>query len=296
MRLLDLPDIISSEVFDDCISGVHEPALSAKLTAARPVLLGLFYDYVLKGRSNELYLLPASVRAKPEQVVFSNIEKGELVSIYTNQLLQKGKEARKYYDKLLTLAPLGKCPLCGFGQASTLDHFLSKARYPAYSILPCNLVPACADCNKCKGASALTAESQMPHLYFESSSFECEPWIYAEVIQTIPVSVRYYLDLPSGWTDSLKSRAENHFKELNLEKRFGVEAAAELASMAAILEELATPASRKEHLQRFAVVERRDRTNTWKAALYEVLAASDWYHSHGYKVHHIPSPRYRIGV
>lgn len=288
MRILTVPPIDPADIFDVCVSGIDDPVISAKFLAARAVLIKLFTDYKESADKNELYLLPASTRARPEQIVVANIAKKEFVSFYTNQLLQKGKAGRKYYDKLLNSAPLGKCPLCGFGQASTLDHFLPKARYPAYSVLPCNLVPACSDCNKSKGASVLTEDTQPPHLYFEDSRFEKEPWIYAEVIQTVPVSIRYYTSTPAGWTDSLKVRAVNHFDELNLEKRFGVEAAAELSGMSAILESLDTLEGRKKHLERFASVERRDRTNTWKAALYEALAESEWYQQQGFKNYIIP--------
>lgn len=288
MRILKMPPIDPADIFDMCVSSIDDPVLSSKFLAARAVLVKIFIDYKESADKNELYLLPSSARAKPEQIVVANIIKKEFISIYTNQLLQKGKPGRKYYDKLLNSAPLGKCPLCGFGQASTLDHFLSKSRYPAYSVLPCNLVPACTDCNKSKGCSVLTEDTQPPHLYFENSRFENEPWIYAEVIKTVPASIRYYTSMPNNWTDSLKARAANHFNELNLEKRFGVEAAAELSGMAAILEDLETIEERKKHLERFARVERRDRTNTWKAALYEALAESEWYQQQGFKNYIVP--------
>ena len=40
-----------------------------------------------------------------------------------------------------------KCPFCGIGTVSTLDHYLPKSKYPALAITPKNMIPACRDCN-----------------------------------------------------------------------------------------------------------------------------------------------------
>ncbi|TPJ42888.1 HNH endonuclease signature motif containing protein [Mesorhizobium sp. B2-7-1] len=46
------------------------------------------------------------------------------------------------------------CPFCGgLGHTWTLDHYLPKANFPAYSVNPSNLVPCCRDCNSGKNAS-----------------------------------------------------------------------------------------------------------------------------------------------
>ncbi|WP_036985564.1 HNH endonuclease [Pseudomonas chlororaphis] len=283
MKKLIAPAIDPAEVFDTCIDSVDDPGLVEKLNAARRLIIDLFLGYTEKAQNGELYTLPFCTRARPEQLIVADLSKKELVSLYSNQLLQKGKAARKYYDRLIVSAPLGKCPLCGFGQATTLDHFLSKSRYPTFSVLPNNLIPACTDCNKSKGASVVTEGSQQPHLYFEDSKFETDPWVFAELIETTPPSIRYYVSPPVNWPPSLKLRAENHFKDLDLARRFGIEAAAELSGMVEILDDIGALEDRKSHLERFATVERRNRTNTWKAPMYEALAESAWFQQGGYK-------------
>jgi hypothetical protein len=45
----------------------------------------------------------------------------------------------------------GRCCLCAHRKAGTLDHYLPRAAYPEFSVLPLNLVPACRDCNHAKG-------------------------------------------------------------------------------------------------------------------------------------------------
>lgn len=39
------------------------------------------------------------------------------------------------------------CPMCGSPTTGTLDHYLPRDQYPDFSVLPCNLVPACGVCN-----------------------------------------------------------------------------------------------------------------------------------------------------
>jgi hypothetical protein len=73
------------------------------------------------------------------------------------------KPARTIYDSLLNSAK-EKCPFCGgIGTPRNLDHFLPKAHFPQFSVLPRNLIPACRDCNMDgKGhAFATNAEDQI---------------------------------------------------------------------------------------------------------------------------------------
>lgn len=215
--------------------------------------------------------------------MLAGITKKEFVDLYKVQMVDEGKPGRTYYDRLMMLAPLGKCPFCGFGQVSTLDHFLSKARYPAFSVLCSNLVPACTDCNKGKGASVVTEDTQMLHPYFDGDIVETEPWLFAEVIESAPATVRFFVQPPDSWPRDLTQRISNYFSALNLARRFAVEAASELAGLADMLDELETLDLKQAHLSMVARVERKNRKNSWKAALYESLAESDWFQGGGFR-------------
>jgi hypothetical protein len=54
------------------------------------------------------------------------------------------------YGELLRCEP-DMCPLCGFGEVSTLDHYLPRTRFPQFSVYAMNLVPCCSRCNQLKG-------------------------------------------------------------------------------------------------------------------------------------------------
>lgn len=283
MKLLAKPLLDQTHVYDACVRGVGNPELTARLNAAKVDMAGIAQEYEKRAGSHQLHFFQASARGNEHQLVLANLTKGELTELYSSHMVGASKPGRMYYDQLMMHAPLGKCPFCGFGQASTLDHFLSKALYPAFSILVGNLIPACADCNKGKGASVVTVENQLLHPYFESHSIESDTWLFVEVVQSTPPSARYFIQPPAGWALDLVSRLRNHFKELKLAARFAVEAASELASISDLLSLLETDQMRQKHLATMAEVERKNRKNSWKAALYDALSNNAWFHATGYQ-------------
>jgi hypothetical protein len=78
-------------------------------------------------------------------------------------------------------------------------------------------------------------------------------------------------------------RVKNYFGEFGLAGRFAIEAASEMVSVSDYITVLPTKSLRIAHLTRIAELERRQRTNGWKAALYEALCKSDWYSTVGHK-------------
>lgn len=282
MKRLPKPALDASEVYGSCVDGVTDGAVKARFQAAADEILQLAQEYDARAAANQLHLFPASEWSKNAQVIVGTVNKGDLTNLYTNQMARRSQPARSYYDRLM-LAPLGKCPYCGFGHVSTLDHFLSKARYPSFSVLPLNLVPSCLDCNHCKGSGVLDANNQIPHPYYEGPSIETDTWLYASVKQTTPASVRYFIDPPNAWPTALATRVENYFRDFELASRFAVEAASEMSSLSDYLAPLGTGELIETHLQQIANVERVRRKNTWKAALYEALAGSTWYRDGGWR-------------
>lgn len=283
MRRINRLIVDPAEVYDACASGIGDPALAGRFTTARAEVIASFQEYDLRACTHQLFSFIASARGNETQQVLVGITKKEFLELYSKHMVSERKPGRKYYDRLMMLAPLGKCPFCGFGQASTLDHFLSKAHYPAFSVLLANLVPACADCNKGKGALVATQDTQMLHPYFEGAIVETDPWLFAEVIESAPATVRYFVQPPDCWPADLTQRVANHFRDLNLALRFAIEAAAELAGLADLLDALKTRALREAHVSMMAQVERKNRTNSWRAALYEALAKSAWFQDSGYR-------------
>ncbi len=282
MRRLRKPDIDPKIVYQACISEVTEPGLRDRFAASRAAFNLLALQYEDYAATNRLYEFVASEHAKPEQIAFADLDKGELMELYSTYMVGDKSAGRAYYDQLFALPPNGKCPYCWFGHVSTLDHFLAKARYPAFAVLPANLVPSCTDCNKGKGASVLIEAKQIPHPYFAEPAIETDAWLYATVVANKTATVEYSVIIPKAWSGDLGRRVLNYFRDLGLAERFAIEAASEIASFSGMLNELPSPELRKIVVSAMAKSERQQRTNSWRAALYEALAASDWFLCDGY--------------
>lgn len=282
MRRLPKPDLDVGAVYASCVQGVVDAAAVTRFQAAAEDMAHLAELYDSRAAANELHLFAASEWGQPGQLAVGALTKGDLTGLYTDYMVKYNVPARSLYDRLL-IAPLGKCPYCGFGHVSTLDHFLSKARYPGFSVLPINLVPCCGDCNHGKGAGVLTADNQIPHPYYEAPEIETEAWLFASIEETAPARAKYSVVIPAGWPAALASRVQNYFRDLKLASRFAVEAASEIISLSDLLAPLVNAALIRQRLQQDADIERARRANTWKAALYEALAGSAWYCAGGWR-------------
>ena len=82
----------------------------------------------------------------------------------------------------MSLAVNGKCPICGIGPVSNLDHYLAKSLYPTYAITPINLVPECRDCNFNKRDTLIKSATDSPlHPYYDE--IDNRIWLVAELVK-----------------------------------------------------------------------------------------------------------------
>lgn len=285
MRNLTPPTLKAETVFEDCVSSVGSSTKAASFRRAKHLIEDAEAKYFTAAQSHLLFQLPASPEDN-DDLLFEILSKRDLKGLYSDQLVPPTKSARPHYDKLLISSPQRRCPFCGFGRATTLDHFLSKSDYPWLAIVPRNLVPACKDCNHGKSTSrALTADDQILHPYFESPELANDQWLFASVIQSTPLSIEYRVEPPGKWDRAMRLRVERHFKDFDLKARFSIEAATEVGPLRLSLKPLAVCAGRlgiKQHLKAVASGEYEYFKNSWKTALYQALAESDWYIDGGY--------------
>lgn len=61
------------------------------------------------------------------------------------------------------------CPFCMLGTPDELDHYLSKAEFPEYTLFPPNLIPCCSKCNEIKGKRLRDEQGRREffHFYFD---------------------------------------------------------------------------------------------------------------------------------
>lgn len=163
-------------------------------------------------------------------IIYENINRLEFIKLYEQYFVNKEKiEARTIYDQILASAKQ-KCPYCsGVGRPRNLDHYLPKAHFPKYSILPINLVPCCRDCNMDAKADQIIHKytDQLLHPYLDKSYFFNEQWIHVEFKSTVldeTTNFFYIVKAPESWSERDKTRVNNHFKACNLGVRFSKDA------------------------------------------------------------------------
>jgi 5-methylcytosine-specific restriction endonuclease McrA len=284
MRAVYLPNFDVREVYQSCIKSIKNEELKDRLNQATNDIIMAANDYQQKAKTEQLYTIHPN-NCNPEEIALGSVTKGELIDVYSSQMV-KNKNARPIYDKLLSLAPLGLCPFCGLGHASTLDHYLPKTKYPQLSVLPLNLVPSCKDCNTGKNAeNALKVEEQCLHPYFDHQNFIADQWLYAKLKQTEPITIDFFVKPPNDWSNISKARVQAHFKNFKLDLRYAVAASNELAFLKDSFTNFGGSLGRngvKDLLTSTAQSHARLHRNSWQTAMYQALTSSDWYCDGGF--------------
>ncbi len=283
MQKIDKPDLNKIDIYNTCCSSIrsHKEQEDLKNYLYIYLLNGISYDYEsCHGHLYKLQSISKPVINHKNFIEYEDIQ-DNLKKLYSQQMVPKEKLARKYYDKLLSLAPLNRCPYCGIGQVSTLDHYLPKTKFPIFSVLPYNLVASCKDCNTGKLDSyATTQNKQTLHPYYDD--FTSEQWLYARVLQ--PLKIEFYVNPPTSWRQVDKDRVEEHFKNYKLGTRFSVEASNVLADLRTeFMMFNLTSLDIKLELQKKASVYYSSHKNSYQTALYQALSQNQWYCDGGFR-------------
>lgn len=236
MRKIAPPTYRNEFVLEQCVSGIGLQDLRNRINEISGAIVVASSEYSEKACTNTLHTLKP-FDGSDNDIILGSVTKKELTKLYSNYLVGKDKPGREIYDQLMIKAPYRRCPFCGLSQATTLDHFLPKTKFPTLSVTATNLVPSCKDCNTGKSASIASFGYEQPlHPYFDREPFHNEQWLYAEIITTEPLSVEFVLKPSSHWSIEDKKRVSSHFKEFNLYQRYSIEATVELASQTYIID------------------------------------------------------------
>jgi hypothetical protein len=284
MRRIASPQFPHKDVYLACVSGVGDPELRTTYEAnLLAVELG-GEEYIAKaaiGQLSSLQKTYASTCSDP--IVVGDLTKKLLNTLYTNYMVPAEKPARSLYDRILTSAD-DKCPFCGgIGHPRTLDHYLPKAKYPLYSVLPVNLVPCCRDCNTEKNSqAAVSFGEQALHPYLDKDHFFKEQWIVASVLPKNPVALHFSVSSPVHWNLEDQQRVANHFVDYGLAKRYGIEAGRELATLI-YLRRGSLKGFPTENFEKYLSDIANDPSmalNSWKRVMYRSLSNDEWFISH----------------
>lgn len=279
MMRLDEPQYTFEQTIDECILGVTgNDSLHRNLIASKEDLKEAGRQYASTANTGELYTIQP-LNANGDPLVINALRKSDLVKVYEQYFRAGGKPARKIYDAILNAAK-DKCPFCGgIGTPRNLDHFLPKVSYPQFSIFPKNLVPSCRDCNMDGKAQnfAKNAEDQIIQPYSDNQRFFINQWIFATYSagnDDEPGEFEYYTSPPEDWPEVDKQRAQKHFKDFDLAKRYATKAAEQLGTILRQIKSM-TQANIDLNVIQSALlqpgVDTAQFSNHWQKAMYQAL-------------------------
>lgn len=276
MLKLQEPQRTARETFTACISRVRDAGLRKRLT-------GITEDVVEASGEFEEAAAAQRLHEIRRHATVGDVARAEMEAVYVQRMAKKGAPGRAVYEELISAPLHGRCPLCAQRPVTTLDHHLPKAHYPALAVAPLNLVPSCSDCNKAKlSGFPRTAAEVTLHPYYDD--VEGERWLYAEVVETRPAALRYFV-APDRLEKLLGERLCNHFAAFNLGRLYAAEAAEELLNIRYQLELIFRAADAdvvRAHLAEEAQSRLRGRLNGWRAAAYEAWSESEWFCAGGF--------------
>lgn len=296
MKRMSIPLHDAAIAYDTCVQGIVNPTERSIYTVNRPGIITAGSAFDMVSGSATWASLPRVPRGNPGTAITGTLTKKHLMDLYTDHMVAAGGAPRQIYDDILTAAK-DICPSCGgLGQASTLDHFLPKANFPAYAVTPRNLVPSCKDCNTGKNASfGAAVHQQTLHPYLDQDHFFSERWIVASVQRSNPVLITFECRPPIHWNWTDQNRALSHFISYRIPSRFSVQAGGEVTKVI----ELRTKSLRRlppEDFQEF-LQDNADTTdfvlNGWSRTMYLALANTDWFIRTDFRVpnwHLLPPP------
>lgn len=289
MKKLSLPNISFNDMLTKCSQGMEQVNVRNNFISVFPTFQAKEQQYRTLSMGGNLYTYPKTEPLTDTTQVVGHLTKSKLINLYENNLRNKDKPARDYYDSLLVSSG-ERCPFCGdIGHTKNLDHFLPKAHFPEFSVMPLNLVPSCRDCNMGeKGQTYATrADDQAIHPYVDKNIYYQEQWVFAEYIDEDDGALSYYVHCPAAWSQEDKNRAENHFNSLDLASRYRLEAGKHLSEVIdqrnAFIDVIlsfdahATPQAIRDafvnaNLQ--PIINSAQFPNHWKKIMYQCLANS----------------------
>jgi len=107
----------------------------------------------LRNYMQQQYALYRGKYFRPNELLLPRAKKASARALY--DLYDSRKNCLGYISALREAGRrLGSCPYCGLPGSISLDHYLPRStkRFPQFSVLSLNLVPACMDCQSAKGA------------------------------------------------------------------------------------------------------------------------------------------------
>jgi hypothetical protein len=193
---------------------------------------------------------------------------------------QKGRRLEGLRNRIKVVA--SRCPLCGIGPVTDLDHHLPKTSYSALAVYSRNLVPMCGTCNNKKrgvGGVAAPPAGRFIHPYFQE--FPAAPFFLAHAAfnEAGGLMVTFGVEQVAGMSGALFDRLTYQIGRLELTTRYRAEINIFLTSQEVALHDAYGPEGNAARLQDFirrtaARLEVNFGVNDWRSSLMRALENS----------------------
>lgn len=234
----------------------------------------------------ELYQKYDDLQGQPNTLLLGTDLRADLLNAIHDsyELTQKNRRLKKIREDLKL--NIEKCPYCGVGELTDLDHHIPKSKYKAHSIYIRNLIPCCHPCNKIKSSTAEEiVELQFLHTYF--GDLPREPFFFASINMTLSGFTAHFQIIKSPELNNDEfERLKFQIDKLHLNTRYNAAVVSFLAIHKTSIEMMGDVNSA---LLRDWLVKARDDSsqifgiNHWQTALLRALAESDEFCQGGYR-------------
>ena len=275
MRAISPPSLLDGKLYSAIAAAKHEPRRTT-LVSIRTKVLGAYKEY--RKAAPEVDKLPAMVLDADQAKAL----------IHAYEVDTEPFIAAR--GKLLDRVDASFCPLCDIGEATTLDHYLPKDDYPAFSVFSRNLVPCCSACNTRKKKLVIDQNTNVRtffHPYFDQ--IPTQQFLSLRVrIGADTLALTFSVKQVAGMNAAQSSQLQTHFAKLRLAKRFN------LRSLSLLRDRY--PAFRRwfdqggagrfalEMNQEAADLELARQHNHWNVVLFRTLAANEAFCGGGFEV------------
>lgn len=268
MKKVKKPEYNVKTIVCDCAESIRDISKKNRIIAASETIYLKSEEYDSFAERQALSSIPV------HDTVADSITKDEMVELYERKFVAHNAVRSKYYDKII-ISTDGICPICCLGQVGNLDHYLPKALFPTYAITPYNLLPICRDCNYIKREQIFADDAEATlHPYYDD--FDSLIWLKARLlIQNGGLIAEYYVDEDLDIDDkTFIQRCFSHFTTYELDKRYPIEAAREIAEKQRRWKNDLEKRGEEEFLE--SIYEdiyylEAVQKNSWKVALYRAL-------------------------
>ena len=258
-----IPEVNPEDIFERCVESYRDLGKKKRLLVCKQL--------VEADSTNYQKLVPSQIDEFAISKLPEDISTDEMKKVYDEKFAKADTVGRKYYDAIMGQVERGICPICGVRLASTLDHYLPKAKVPTLSVTPSNLIPACRDCNMDKKTDMiLTPDATPVHLYYDRLPEGA--WLHVHVGDNLEIT--YYVSCPESWDKSLRGRMEGHLDIYHLHGLYSAHAATEIEDKKRMWKKLISLGMEQDVLD--DICEMRSSAeandlNSWKSALYRGL-------------------------